>query len=34
MLPAPQAVHCGVHSYLRKPFRAAELELLLIRLAK
>ncbi len=34
VLPSANAVHCGVHGYLSKPFRAAELELLLIRLAE
>lgn len=34
VLPATDAVHCGVHGYLSKPYRAAELELLLIRLAE
>ena len=34
VLSATDAVHCGVHGYLSKPFRAAELELLLIRLAE
>ena len=33
VLPAADAVHCGVYAYLNKPFRPAELELLLIRLA-
>ena len=34
VLPTADAVHCGVHSYLSKPFRRAELELLLIRLTE
>ena len=34
VLPSADAAHCGVHGYLSKPFRAAELELLLIRLAE
>ena len=34
VLPAADAVHCGVHGYLNKPFRPAELELSLIRLAE
>ena len=34
VLAAADAVHCGVHGYLSKPFRAAELELMLIRLAE
>ena len=34
VLPAPDAVHCGVYGYLGKPFRPAELDLLLIRLAE
>ncbi|MFH1567973.1 MAG: diguanylate cyclase [Gemmatimonadota bacterium] len=34
VLPATDAVHCGVYAYLSKPFRPAELELLLIRLAE
>ena len=34
VLPTPDAVHCGVYSYLSKPFRPAELELMLIRLAE
>ncbi len=34
VLSAPEAVLCGVHGYLSKPFRAAELELLLLRLAE
>jgi len=33
-LAAPEAVLCGVYGYLSKPFRAAELELLLLRLAE
>jgi len=34
LLPAAEALHCGVHGYLNKPFRPAELELMLIRLAE
>lgn len=34
VLPAPEAVHCGIYGYLSKPFRPAELELMLIRLAE
>ena len=34
VLPAADAVHCGVYGYLSKPFRPPELELLLIRLAE
>lgn len=34
VLPAPEAVHCGVYGYLSKPLRPAELELMLIRLAE
>lgn len=34
VLPTADAVHCGVYGYLNKPFRPAELELLLIRLAE
>ena len=34
LLPVIEAVHCGVYSYLNKPFRAEELELLLLRLAE
>ena len=34
VLSAADAVHCGVYGYLSKPFRSAELELLLIRLAE
>ena len=34
VLSAPEAVRCGVHGYLSKPFRAEELELLLIRLTE
>ena len=34
VLPAPEAVQCGVYDYLSKPFRPAELELTLIRLAE
>ena len=34
VLTAPEAVHCGVQGYLGKPFRPAELELMLIRLAE
>jgi two-component system, NtrC family, response regulator AtoC len=34
VLTAPDAVHCGVQGYLGKPFRPAELELMLIRLAE
>lgn len=34
LLPAAEAVHCGVYGYLSKPFRPAELELMLIQLAE
>ncbi len=34
LLPAAEAVHCGVYGYLGKPFRPAELELMLYRLAE
>lgn len=34
LLPAAEALHCGVYGYLNKPFRPAELELALIRLAE
>jgi GGDEF domain-containing protein len=34
LLPATEAVHCGVYGYLGKPFRPAEMELALIRLAE
>ena len=34
MLPATEALNCGVHGYLAKPFRAEELELLLLRLGE
>ena len=34
VLPSADAVHCGVHGYLSKPFRPAELELMLIRLTE
>ena len=34
LLPVTEAVHCGVYGYLSKPFRPAELELLLLRLAE
>ena len=34
LLPAAEALHCGVYGYLNKPFRPAELELMLIRLAE
>ncbi|MBI2502165.1 MAG: response regulator [Candidatus Latescibacteria bacterium] len=34
LLPATEAAHCGVYGYLSKPFRPAELELALIRLAE
>lgn len=34
LLPAAEAVHCGVHGYLYKPFRPAELDLMLYRLAE
>ena len=34
VLPASEAIHCGVHGYLSKPFRPAELDLLLLRLAE
>ena len=34
LLPAAEAVHCGVYGYLSKPFRPAELELMLYRLAE
>jgi diguanylate cyclase (GGDEF)-like protein len=34
VLASSDAVHCGVHGYLSKPFRPAELELMLIRLAE
>lgn len=33
-LPAAEALHCGVYGYLSKPFRPAELELMLLRLAE
>jgi PleD family two-component response regulator len=34
LLPAAEALHCGVYGYLNKPFRPAELELMLARLAE
>lgn len=34
VLSATEAVQCGVHGYLSKPFRADELELMLVRLAE
>ena len=34
LLPAAEALHCGVYGYLSKPFRPAELELMLLRLAE
>ena len=34
VLSAADAMHCGVYAYLAKPFRPAELELMLIRLAE
>jgi GGDEF domain-containing protein len=34
LLPAAEALHCGVYGYLSKPFRPAELELMLVRLAE
>jgi len=33
-MSVPEALHCGVYGYLNKPFRAAELELILLRLAE
>lgn len=34
LMPAAEVVHCGVYGYLNKPFRPAELELMLYRLAE
>jgi len=34
VLPAREALQCGVYGYLHKPFRLAELELMLLRLAE
>ena len=34
LLSADEAVQCGVHAYLHKPIRLAELELMLIRLSE
>ena len=34
LLPAAEALHCGVYGYLNKPFRPVDLELMLARLAE
>ena len=34
ILPAREAIQCGIYAYLHKPFRLAELELILVRLSE